>query len=75
MSDLSLNFGGPSGFAQGRVDNYIVFSDAATVLKGKNTIKFGGEYRRFIGNSFASDTGTMTYATSSSQRIISSRIR
>jgi hypothetical protein len=64
VSDISLNFGGPSGFAQGRVDNYIVFSDTATVLKGKNTIKFGGEYRRFIGNSFASDTGTMTYATS-----------
>ncbi len=64
VSDLNLNFGGPSGFAQGRVDNYIVFSDTATVLKGKNTIKFGGEYRRFIGNSFASDTGTMTYATS-----------
>ena len=63
VTDIGLNFGGPSGFAQGRVDNYIVFSDAATVLKGKNTIKFGGEYRRFIGNSFASDTGTMTYAS------------
>jgi hypothetical protein len=64
VSDLNLNFGGPSGFAQGRVDNYVVASDTATVLKGKNTIKFGGEFRRFIGNSFASDTGTMTYATS-----------
>ncbi len=64
VTDISLNFGGPSGFPQGRTDTYFVFSDAATVLKGKNTIKFGGEFRRFIGNSFASDTGTMTYATS-----------
>ena len=63
VTDLGLNFGGPSGFAQGRVDTYFVFSDAATVLKGKNTIKFGGEFRRFVGNSFASDTGTMTYAS------------
>jgi hypothetical protein len=63
VTDLGLNFGGPSGFPQGRYDTYIVLSDAATVLKGKNTIKFGGEFRRFIGNSFASDTGTMTYAS------------
>ena len=32
------------GFPQGRTDTYFVFSDAATVLKGKHTIKFGGEY-------------------------------
>jgi len=63
VSDLSLNFGGPAGFPQGRHDTYFVLSDAATVLRGRHTIKFGGEYRRFIGDSFAQDIGTLTYAT------------
>jgi hypothetical protein len=62
ISDLSLTYGGPAGFPQGRADTYGVFSDAATYLKGRHSIKFGGEYRRFIGASFASDTGTLTYA-------------
>jgi hypothetical protein len=63
VSDLSLNFGGPSGFPQGRNDTFFVFSDAATLLRGKHTIKFGGEFRRFIGASFGGDTGILTYAT------------
>lgn len=58
-----LNFGGPAGFPQGRNDTYGVFSDAATYLKGRHTIKFGGEYRRFVNANFTSDTGTMTYNT------------
>jgi len=58
-----LNFGGPSGFPQGRSDTFGVFSDAATLLKGRHSIKFGGEFRRFLGASFASDTGTITYDT------------
>ncbi|NYF51834.1 TonB-dependent receptor [Tunturiibacter gelidoferens] len=58
-----LNFGGPSGFPQGRSDTFGVFSDAATFLKGRHSIKFGGEFRRFLGASFASDTGTITYDT------------
>ena len=62
IADVGLTFGGPAGFPQGRADTYGVFSDAATLLKGKHTIKFGGEFRRFLGASFASDTGTLTYA-------------
>ncbi|WP_158945115.1 TonB-dependent receptor [Granulicella sp. S190] len=58
-----LNFGGPSGFPQGRTDTFGVFSDAATLLKGRHSIKFGGEFRRFLGASFSSDTGTITYDT------------
>src|SRR5260370_5843326 len=63
ISDLTLNFGGPSGFPQGRHDTLGVFSDTATYLKGRHSIKFGGEYRRFINDNFSADTGTMTYAT------------
>jgi hypothetical protein len=63
VNDIGLNFGGPSGFPQGRSDTFGVFSDAATILKGKHSIKFGGEFRRFLGASFSDDTGTITYDT------------
>jgi hypothetical protein len=36
-------------------------SDAVTLLKGKHSLKFGGEFRRFLGASFNSDTGALTY--------------
>ena len=63
VSDLGLVFGGPSGFPQGRTDTFGVFSDTATYLTGKHSIKFGGEFRRFLGANFNGDTGTITYAT------------
>jgi hypothetical protein len=59
----NLNFGGPSSFPQGRSDTFGVFSDAATYLKGRHSIKFGGEFRRFLEASFSQDTGTITYDT------------
>ena len=62
--DLNLVIGGPSGFPQGRNDTLGLFSDTATLLKGKNTIKFGGEFRRFLEASFANDPGTLQFATS-----------
>jgi hypothetical protein len=63
ISDLGLVFGGPSSFPQGRYDSQGVVSDTATLLRGKNTVKFGGEFRRFLEASFAGDTGTLTYAS------------
>ena len=63
VNDIGLNFGGPAGFPQGRTDTFGVFSDAATYLKGRHSIKFGGEFRRFLGASFSDDTGTVTYDT------------
>lgn len=63
ISDLNLNFGGPSGFPQGRHDTLGIFSDTATYLIGRHSLKFGGEYRRFINDNFGADTGTLTYAT------------
>ena len=64
FSDIGLTIGGPSGFPQGRNDTLGVVSDTATLLHGKHTIKFGGEGRRFLDASFAGDTGTLTFATS-----------
>ena len=48
VSDIGLTFGGPSGFPQGRSDTLGVFSDTATLLRGRHTIKFGGEFRRYL---------------------------
>jgi Carboxypeptidase regulatory-like domain len=62
ISDLGLTYGGPATFPQGRADTYGVFSDAATYLRGGHSIKFGGEFRRFIGASFNDDPGTLTFA-------------
>ena len=63
VSDIGLNLGGPSGFPQGRGDLTAVLSDTANWTRGKHNIKFGGEYRRFNGNSFGSDTGTFQFNT------------
>ena len=65
FTDLSpLNIGGPAGFSPGLNDTLGVFSDTATVLKGKNTIKFGGEFRRFLNAGFQNDPGQIVFATS-----------
>jgi hypothetical protein len=64
FTDLSLTIGGPSTFPQGRVDTLGIVSDTATWLKGKNTIKYGGEFRRFLEASFTDDPGTLVFATS-----------
>jgi hypothetical protein len=63
ITDISLNFGGPSLFPQGRTDTLGIFSDTATYLTGKHTLKFGGEYRRFLAVPFTTDTGTVGFNT------------
>jgi len=63
LSDIGLVFGGPSGFPQGRNDTLGVLSDAATLLRGRHTIKFGGEYRRYLSASFAANIGTLTFVS------------
>ena len=63
VSDLGLNFGGPSGFPQGRFVTTGVLSDTLTYLKGKHSIKTGGEFRRFKGNNFQNTAGTVIFTT------------
>jgi hypothetical protein len=58
---LGLNFGGPSGFPQGRTDTSFVFSDSASYLRANHAIKFGGEFRRIMNDNFTSDTGTFQF--------------
>ncbi|MDP8983259.1 MAG: TonB-dependent receptor [Acidobacteriota bacterium] len=62
LQDIGLNFGGPSGFPQGRGDLTAVLSDSLNWTHGKHNLKLGGEYRRFNGNSFSADNGTFRFA-------------
>jgi Carboxypeptidase regulatory-like domain len=64
FSDLGTSIGGPNSFPQGRFDTLGVVSDTATWLRGKHTVKFGGEGRRFLEASFTDDPGILTFATS-----------
>jgi hypothetical protein len=63
VQDIGLNFGGPSGFPQGRFDTTGVFSDTLSWNRGKHTIKAGGEFRRFIGSSFTQTAGILTFSS------------
>ncbi|RRA47773.1 TonB-dependent receptor [Acidipila sp. EB88] len=63
ISDIGLNFGGPSGFPQGRFVTTGVFSDTLSINRGKNTIRAGGEYRRAIVDSYSQTAGTMNFDT------------
>jgi hypothetical protein len=63
VQDIGLNFGGPSGFPQGRFDTAGVFSDTLSWNFGKHAIKAGGEFRRAIGDSFSQTPGTVTFST------------
>ncbi len=60
---LGLNFGGPATFPQGRTDTSFVFSDTSSYLLGRQSIKFGGEFRRIMADSFNSDTGTFQFGS------------
>jgi hypothetical protein len=61
--DIGLNFGGPNGFPQGRGDYTAVVSDTLSHVHGKHSLKFGGEARRFDGNSYSLSPGTMVFNT------------
>ena len=63
LRDTGLNFGGPSGFPQGRGDYTAVLSDTLSWTRGAHNLKFGGEFRRFNGNSFTQSAGTLAFNT------------
>src|SRR5262249_5733705 len=62
VTDLGLNFGGPSGFPQGRFVTTGVLSDTLTIVRGRHTIKTGGEFRRFIGSNFSNTAGVINFS-------------
>jgi len=56
-----LNFGGPAGMPSGRADTTYVVSDSLAQLRGAHSLKLGGEYRQFLTNGFARDTGRFNF--------------
>ena len=56
-----LTFGGERNFPQARGDVTAVGSDTLNYLDGNHSFKFGGEYRRFIGNSINGDEGQIGF--------------
>jgi len=58
-----LNFGGPSGFPNGRSDTTYVVSDTLNYLHGNHSFKFGLEARRFFNNNTNKDTGTVNFGS------------
>lgn len=62
ISGTNLIFGGISGFPQGRGDYTGVIADTVSWLHGRHNVKFGTEIRRYNGNSFANDAGTMSFS-------------
>ena len=63
VQDIGLNFGGPSGFPQGRFDTTGILSDTLSWTRGKHVVRTGGEYRRFINDNFSQTAGTITFST------------
>ncbi|AFL87586.1 hypothetical protein Terro_1277 [Terriglobus roseus DSM 18391] len=63
ITQTSLNFGGPSGFPQGRFDTFGIFSDTASYTVGRHSLRIGGEFRRFLNANFSGDTGTLGFNT------------
>jgi len=62
ITGSGLNFGGPTGFPQGRSDTTYVVSDTLSYLRGNHSFRFGGEVRRFFNNNTAKDTGSFAFA-------------
>ncbi|HEY5402570.1 MAG TPA: carboxypeptidase-like regulatory domain-containing protein, partial [Pyrinomonadaceae bacterium] len=58
-----LNFGGPSTNPSGRGDTTIVIGDSLYYLRGKHSLKLGGEFRQFFNNNFRQGTGSFNFPT------------
>ncbi len=63
VSGGALLFGGPLFEPQGRGDTTVVVADNVSWLKGKHSLKFGTEVRRFHNNNFGQTPGTFTFTS------------
>jgi hypothetical protein len=59
-----MMFAGVPGFPQGRGDTTFQYNDTLSWVKGRHSMKFGAEFRRFRNNNFNGGTGgTITFPT------------
>jgi len=54
-------FGGINNFPQGRGDTTMIGGDTVSWVRGNHTIRFGGEYRQTIANSYTQTPGTFAF--------------
>ncbi len=59
----AFSFGGINGFPQGRGDDTIIASDTVSWVRGQHTVRFGGEYRQAIADSFTSTPGSFGFSS------------
>jgi hypothetical protein len=59
----ALNFGGPAPFPVGRADTTWIVNDTLNLIRGRHSLKLGGEFRRFFNNNFRTGTGTFNFPT------------
>ena len=60
----AFTFGGINNFPQGRGDTTFQYSDTLSWIRGRHSIKLGGEFRRFRNNNFNYGTGGLiTFGT------------
>jgi hypothetical protein len=63
IQSTNLNFGGSTQFfPQGRGDTTGALSDTLSWLRGRHSLKFGGELRRFYNNNFQQFVGFLRFA-------------
>ena len=66
VGGFALDFGGPSGFPQGRGDTTVALSDTFSYLHGRHSWIMGGEIRRAYNNNFSQDTTIFRFANTTS---------
>jgi hypothetical protein len=57
----SLNLGGPASQPSGRGDTTFVAANTVSWLRGNHSLKFGGEFRQFLNNTFRQTTGSFNF--------------
>src|SRR5262249_54883766 len=57
----AFNFGGPTTVPQARDDTSWTLSDTASYLRGNHALKFGGEFRGYVTDSYQRDPGTFNF--------------
>jgi outer membrane receptor protein involved in Fe transport len=61
VQGIGLMFGGPADTGRGIMT--ATAADTVTVLKGRHSLKFGGEFRPSWSNNFSTNNGTFTFAS------------
>lgn len=74
IADLGLDLGPNGNLPQGGSTNSYQVFDAATYVSGRNTFKFGGEYRRLLSNSIFLPRGRGDFLYGSLEELVNDEL-